>query len=134
MIYSLSNFFINQLKESYHFYIDGTFIVPAEFTQVLIILYYNHKLNKKFPGCYIIINNKSEIGYINAFNDFKNILTNKNNDEILIKTYTTDFESALINALTLVFGNKIRCVGCLFHYGQALIRAFRNKKVYILKK
>ena len=33
---------------------------------------------------------------------------------------------ALINACDIVFGNKIKAVGCLFHFGQALIRKFRT--------
>ena len=126
----MSDFFINRLKNAKHFYIDGTFVIPNDFMQVIIILYYDEELNKKYPGAYLGLNNKSEISYIKAFLEFKNILTNYGKDNLALLSYTTDFEKALMNACEYVFGVDIKPVGCLFHFGQSLIRKMRKNGMF----
>ena len=46
----MPNIFINDIKQANHLYINGKFVVPNEFRQILIFLYHNPKLNKKYPG------------------------------------------------------------------------------------
>ena len=71
----ISNYFIRKLRESEHFYIDGTFVYPAGFKQLIIILYYEKKSCKRYPGLFALINNKSQNGYIKLFQSIKNIIT-----------------------------------------------------------
>ena len=44
-----SPFQINKISASPHLYIDGTFVNPNEFSQLLVILYYDREINKKCP-------------------------------------------------------------------------------------
>lgn len=111
---------------SQHIYIDGTFITTKDYYQLIVIMYYDTNANKKIPGCYILINNKSKQGYLKAFSAFKRLLTIENTIEINIKSITSDFEEALMNAINESFP-KIRKVGCLFHYIKQL-RLNMNKK------
>ena len=113
----MSDFFINRIKDTKHIYIDGTFIVPREFLRILIILFYDDKLCKRYPGAYIVMNSKKESSYIIVLKDFLRLIKYDIKDGINLLSYTTDFEIGLINACTLVFGEKIRSVGCLFHFG-----------------
>ena len=39
----ISYYFIKKLRDSDHFYIDGTFIYPSGFKQLIVILYYDNK-------------------------------------------------------------------------------------------
>ena len=41
----ISNYFIKKLRESEHYYIDGTFVYPQGFKQLIVILYYDLKSN-----------------------------------------------------------------------------------------
>ena len=43
--------------------------------QLLIILYYGEEIQIREPGCYILLNNKTENGYKLAFTNFKKIIT-----------------------------------------------------------
>ena len=117
----ISPFFIKQLQNSVHFYIDGTFIFPQDFKQLIVVLYYDSITNAKYPGAYILINSKLFQSYLLVFSAFKNILTKYNSIEIKLETITVDFETALINALREIFKN-IKIIGCYFHYMQALDR------------
>lgn len=51
------------IKRSYYFYIDGIFITTKDFYQMIIIMYYNEVIKKKFPGYYILVNTKEESNY-----------------------------------------------------------------------
>ena len=42
---------------------------------MLIVLYYDDEIKQRTPGCYILINNKYEKGYLYVFNAFKNIVS-----------------------------------------------------------
>ena len=118
----VSDFFIKKLIKAEHFYIDGTFIYPSEFKQLLVILYHDREKNKRFPGLFALTNNKHEEGYYYLFNRIKIILTIEGTVNLSLKSYTIDFESGLINSLSKIFPN-IKKVGCYFHY----TRALRNK-------
>ena len=64
------DFFINRIKDSKHIYIDATFVVPQEFLQILILLFYDDKLCKRYPGAYMVMNNKKETFYITVLKYF----------------------------------------------------------------
>ena len=68
---------------------------------------------------YALINNKKEEGYYILFKKIYEIITLEGTREFKLQTYTTDFETGLINALERVFINK-RKIGCFFHYTRAL--------------
>ena len=68
---------------------------------------------------YALINNKKEEGYYLLFKKIYDILTIEGTKELKLKTYTTDFELALLNSLEKVFIGKRR-IGCFFHYTLAL--------------
>ena len=108
-----------------HLYFDGTYIFPSGFSQKLIVLYYNKETNKKFPGAYILINNKYEKSYIKAFTVNKNIITLEGEKELEMISYSSDYELALSNALETVFPNK-RHLDCYSHYSYNLDKNLKN--------
>lgn len=59
----VSPFFIKQLQNELHFYIDGTFVHPVEFKELLIILFYDITTASRYPGSYILLNSKNTQGY-----------------------------------------------------------------------
>lgn len=124
-------FFTNRINKASHLYIDSTFITTKEYKQLLIIMFYDEFTNKKIPVCYILLNNKYECGYLKALETFKRIISLENTIYLNIKSITTDFEIALINAINLLFP-KIHHIGCLFHFVQALRRKIGN--LGLLKK
>ena len=86
---------------------------------MIVILYYDNEKQKRFPGLYALINNKQEEGYYYLFNRIKNILTIESTKDLLLKSYTVDFELGLINSLKRIFPD-IKIIGCFFHYTRAL--------------
>ena len=67
IIIFFSDFDIKLLIISKHLLIDGTFIYPEGFMQTVIIMFYDVIIEKMIPGFFIIINNKTEEGYIDCF-------------------------------------------------------------------
>ena len=110
---------------SLHLYIDCTFIYPKDFKQLLVILQYDEEIKKRAPGCYILLNNKTENGYKLAFTNFKKIVTLDDTHELSLISYSTDFEKALYNALEDIFPN-IRRLGCYFHYSYNLRKKLKE--------
>ena len=82
---------------------------------MIVILYKELNTKKRYPGCLGLINNKTETGYIEFCKSFHNIITIENSKDIKLRSYTTDFEQALINALNNVDPYSIS-VGCFYHY------------------
>ncbi len=78
----ICNIQIRKIRMSKHLYIDDTFIKPKGFTKLLIILYHDDELKIRAPGCYILINNKSEFGYIKVFKKFRKIISIENSCEL----------------------------------------------------
>ena len=78
----LSNYFLKCLQLSSHYYIDGTYIFPKDFNQLLVIQFIHNQYNIRIPGCFILINNKTEAGYKYMFKILYNILTNENTIQI----------------------------------------------------
>ena len=122
----ISNYFIKKLRVSEHFYIDGTFVYPSGFRQLIVILFYENKRCKRYPGLFALINNKTENGYIELFKSIKNILTIENTKNLQLKTISTDFELGLINAIDDVFP-EVRKVGCFYHFVRAIKEKFKKK-------
>ena len=109
----VSDYFIKKLYKSEHFYIDGTFIYPSDFKQMIVILYFDNEKRKRFPGLFALMNNKKEEGYFYLFTRIKNILTIESSKELSLKSYSVDFEIGLINSLKRVFPN-VKIIGCFF--------------------
>ena len=119
-----SNFFINRMKSTMHLYIDGTFITTKDYKQLIIIMFFDDSSKRKIPGCYILINNKTQNGYLKVFSEFKRIITLEETVSLNLKSISTDFEIGIINSIKILFP-KIRHVGCLFHYVQSIYRNMR---------
>ena len=124
----VSDYFIKKLNKSSHFYIDGTFVYPKGFKQLIVILYYDSDLNKRFPGLFALINNKKENGYLELFRKIYDIISINKTKEISLKSYTIDFEIGLINVCKSIFKN-VKCVGCYYHYTRAIWEYAKNIKL-----
>ena len=127
----ISPFQIRKIIKTPHLYIDCTFIYPQDFCQLIVILYYDIDIQKRSPGCYILINNKTENGYKLSFKSFKNIITLEDTIQLSLISYSTDFEKALYNAIEDTFPN-IRRLGCFFHYSYNIRK--KLKEYNIIKK
>ena len=123
----ISNYFIKKISQAEHFYIDGTFVYPKGFVQLIVILYYDNKTKKRYPGLFALINNKKEAGYIYLLNSIKRIITLEDSKLMNLKSITLDFEAGLINAVEAVFPD-IRIIGCFYHFVRAI--KYNFKKLY----
>ena len=88
----ISPFHINKIINSSHQYFDGTYIFSSDFSQILIVLYYDKETNKKLPATYILFNNKYEKSYIKVFTEFKNIIIIEGEKEFEMISYSSDYE------------------------------------------
>ena len=50
----ISDYFIKKLNRSKHFYIVGTFVFPKGFKQLIVILYLDENVNKRFSGLFTL--------------------------------------------------------------------------------
>ena len=121
-----SDFFINELNKSEHWYIDATFIYPPGFKELIVILYIDKDTNKRFPGMFILTNNKHFEGYNLIFGSVKRILTIENSKKLNLKTYCTDYKKSLIKAFSLNF-KEARGVGCYYHFCENI---YKNAKKF----
>ena len=109
----VSNFFIKKFNSAKHWYVDKTFVHPKIFSQLIIILYKDDKLNRRFPGLFVFLNDKNmRIIYI-CLKIY--ILTIEETIQLSLDSYTLDFEIVLQNAFSQLLPNK-RCVGCYKNY------------------
>ena len=116
-----TDFDIKRLIVSEHLLIDGTFVYPHNYSQTIIIMYYDIIIQKMIPGIFIVINYKTEEGYIDCFMYIKYYIDRlliKNKNIVKFKTFTTDFEIALFKAFDYIFNkdNTIKHIGYYFHY------------------
>ncbi len=103
---------IQNIEKINTFVIDGTFrSSPQGFYQLVVL--HGYIFRKTFPFIYILMSNKTERSYLQAFDACKNLFN------ISPKFIITDFERALINSTSSSF-NHSDSFGCLFHLGQAL--------------
>ena len=99
-------------------FVDATFrCCPKPFEQCLIVMVYEHYTRSYVPVFYILMTNKFESQYVQAFFQVSQIVGQKLN----VRTYTSDFERALMNGLDEIFGGDKGGVhvGCFFHLKQA---------------
>ena len=106
---------IARMRKSNHFFIDGTFHHPSDFSQLLIIMYKDCITSLKIPGLYILLNSKKEQLYDLAFHSIIKLLTNNETLNLDLQTIVTDQEKGLINSIKKNYPNVKRIV-CLFHY------------------
>ena len=74
----IASYFIRKLRAAEHFYIDGAFIFPRGFKQLIVILYKDNNKNIRFPGAFALINDKNEPGYLELFASIYKIITLEN--------------------------------------------------------
>ena len=100
-------------------FIDATFsCVPAPFYQCLIIMVFDHSTSHYLPVIYALMMHKVQELYWQVFNQV--FLMTK--WKMQVRTYTSDFELAMMNMLELLFGKNAgggKHVGCFFHLKQA---------------
>ncbi|KCZ80201.1 hypothetical protein H312_02408, partial [Anncaliia algerae PRA339] len=126
-----SEFKLNLFDRINTFIIDGTFrSAPQGFYQLLVL--HGCLFGKTYPLSYIIMSDKTEASYMNAFDRCKEIFNL--NPKYLI----TDFERALSNACRNSFPMSTN-FGCIFHFGLAiwarignlgLIRRYRTELLF----
>ena len=117
----MTDFQHKKIISSKHLYIDGTFHVPKNFYQLIIILYYGELTNKRYPGVFILINSKTEIAYQICLSQFSEILSSYGEYELNFETITTDFESANFDIVIKIF-YKAKIIGCYYHFKAVLYR------------
>ena len=122
---------ISRMRKSEHFFIDGTFHHPRDFTQLILIMYKDIITSLKITGIYILLNSKKEAIYNYAFSGVLDILTLNGKIKLKVKTIVTDQEKALINTVTKFFP-KCQRISCLFHYKQDILK-ISNLMGYITK-
>ena len=99
-------------------YVDATFdCAPRPFYQCLIVMVYNHETSSYVPVLYSLMSHKNKALYWHVFQG----IIYCSGWEIKAKTYTTDFERALLNQMAIQFGGDGGGVhvGCFFHLKQA---------------
>ncbi|RNA04768.1 hypothetical protein BpHYR1_024093 [Brachionus plicatilis] len=78
-----------------------------------------------YPACYILLQNKERETYVQALTNLKEIFT-RNNCSIVLQRTLSDFELAMIQAISFEFEN-VKIYGCEFHFNQAIMRYLFNK-------
>ena len=96
---------VKKLRYSHHWYIDGTWIYPNGFKQLIIILYRDNETGKRFPALFALINNKNESGYNLLFKKIKEIITLFNTKPLNLRSFTCDNEKGLVNSLNNIYEN-----------------------------
>ena len=67
------------------------------------------------------------------FKKIKSIITLEHTKDLNLETYTIDFETGLMNSLGKVF-NKIRAVGCYYHYLRNIFKESKKLKINKISK
>ena len=109
------------LKRCPSWYVDCTFsCCPHLFYQLLVVMgeLPDHSGRKPwiFPCVYILLTNKTQELYLEAFNKLYEVLESYSPDVIMV-----DFGRGLRNALSQTFPS-VSIDGCAFHFAQAVIR------------
>ena len=121
-----SDFQLNRLRLTNHWFIDGTFtIVPSTYSQLMTFLIRDPNTGYLKPALWALVNSKEEECYFQLFQTIKNIVSSSETLSWSLSSATLDFEKGLINAFGRVFSST-RIVGCLFHFKQALYREAQN--------
>ncbi|CAG9319131.1 unnamed protein product [Blepharisma stoltei] len=119
---------LSHLRESVHWYMDGTFkVIPAGFYQLLTILIIDPQSQHYMPTCFIAMSSKHTFLYQAVFEKIK-LITQVNSLKLKVESFTINFEKSLMLAVKNCFPGK-KIVGCLFHFSQSLNR--EGKKIII---
>ena len=117
-----SDFQVNRLRLTNHWYIDGTFtVVPVGYHQLITLAIRDPNTGLIKPALWVLLDSKDEEAYFHAFQEIKNVVSASDTLQWNLSSITIDFEVGLLNAMGQVFPNT-RLVGCLFHFKQALYR------------
>ena len=117
-----SDFQINRLRLTNHWYCDGTFTVaPVPYTQLITIAIKDPNTGYVKPAMWALLDNKEEEGYYHLFKTIKDIVSENNKTNWNLQSITLDFETALQKGFSANFSGT-RIIGCLFHFKQALYR------------
>lgn len=108
-----------------HIQIDATFsIFPNQLFQLMSIYGIVKDRGVGVPIVHILMDSKSEILYDASLEYARNRFF----ANIEVEKVTTDFESALQNSVSNVFGCRVQ--GCTFHHSQAIIRKIKSLDMY----
>lgn len=99
------------------FLADATFkVVPDGIFRQLLIVFVEY-VDKVFPLVFVLMSSKCEAAYAHVFK-----FVNENIISLKCKTFTTDFEVGMRNALRKFVGDEAEMRTCWFHYTQAVKR------------
>lgn len=122
---------IKRIFSSEHILIDATYIFPVGFSETIIIMYYDIIIFKFMPAIYILINNRTKVGYTHIFKDLYEYIKNYEKEikyKLNWKSWTSDFELVLINSFNEVFEEyKIEHHGCFIHFMKNCYKKLRSK-------
>ena len=124
-----SPFFIKKMQMAQHIYLDGTFVHPNNFIQMLVILIYDEATQSRYPAAYILLNSKFLQAYLISLNSLKTIITKYGSVKLNLKSITVDFEEGLITAIDIIFPH-VKIIGCFFHYMHNLEKYARKLGLY----
>ena len=117
-----SDFQINRLRLTRHWYIDGTFtITPSDYYQLLTVVIRDPNTGYIKPALWAVLGSKEEETYYQAFKMIYDISSRSGTLDWSLESVTLDFEAGLINGFKRIFKDS-RIIGCLFHFKQALYR------------
>jgi len=117
-----SDFQINRLRLTNHWFVDGTFtITPCGFSQLVTFMIRDPNTGFVKPGLWALLNSKDEESYYHLFRIVQEILSSSQTLQWKLSSCTLDFEDGLINGFSRVFSDA-HIIGCLFHLKQALFR------------
>lgn len=78
-----------------------------------------------FPAFYALMTRKTGNLYSAVFRKICDLVPGFTPSSVM-----TDYEDALVNAVTSVFGHQVQVSGCFFHYNQAVVRKFRQMRFH----
>lgn len=124
-----SDFQINRLRLSNHWYVDGVFtVVPIGYHQLLTICIRDPNTGFVKPALWGLLSSKEEDCYMELFRIIKNLITSLSTVKCELSNVTLDFEPGLMNGFAVVFPD-VRIIGCLFHFKQALFREAQQQRL-----
>ena len=111
------------MRISHHYYIDATFHIPKDFSQLLIFMYKDLLTELKIPGLFILMNGIFRKYYDIIFSSIISILTLENKYVSNIETIVADEERELINEKYFPYS---RVISFFFCYKQDLLLNIRK--------
>ena len=129
LIIWMSDFQLNRIRLTNHWYLDGTFtIVPNGYAQLITLAIRDPNTGFVKPAMWALLNSKELECYYHFFRTLKDIVNPNNSLNWSLSSITLDFEHALIHGFTQNF-EGVRIIGCLFHFKQALWRHAQYSKI-----